>query len=216
MTDQDDKIEISYVPDDDEQKHNADSPESDHFKNRKAKKENDNKKLHEKLKKQEEILKKVVNERDETKDKYLRVLAEMDNFRKRIRKEKDEYFKFALSEFLFALLPIIDNLERALSSKSSANSGKSLISGVEMIWKQMIDLLKKYQVKEIEALEKPFNPNFHQALSKEEREGIQEPVVVEIYQKGYTYQDKLLRPSLTKVAVPKTGEPPDEPEAEEE
>jgi molecular chaperone GrpE len=71
-------------------------------------------------------------------------------------------------------------------------------------------------VKEIEALEKPFNPNFHQALSKEEREGIQEPVVVEIYQKGYTYQDKLLRPSLTKVAVPKTGEPPDEPEAEEE
>jgi molecular chaperone GrpE len=135
------------------------------------------------------------------------VLAEMDNFRKRIRKEKDEYFKFALSEFLFALLPIIDNLERALSSKSSANSGKSLISGVEMIWKQMIDLLKKYQVKEIEALEKPFNPNFHQALSKEEREGIQEPVVVEIYQKGYTYQDKLLRPSLTKVAVPKTGKP---------
>jgi molecular chaperone GrpE len=216
MTDQDDKIEISYVPDDDEQKHNADSPESDHFKNRKAKKENDNKKLHEKLKKQEEILKKVVNERDETKDKYLRVLAEMDNFRKRIRKEKDEYFKFALSEFLFALLPIIDNLERALSSKSSANNGKSLISGVEMIWKQMINLLKKYQVKEIEALEKPFNPNFHQALSKEEREGIQEPVVVEIYQKGYTYQDKLLRPSLTKVAVPKTGEPPDEPEAEEE
>jgi molecular chaperone GrpE len=144
------------------------------------------------------------------------VLAEMDNFRKRIRKEKDEYFKFALSEFLFALLPIIDNLERALSSKSSANNGKSLISGVEMIWKQMINLLKKYQVKEIEALEKPFNPNFHQALSKEEREGIQEPVVVEIYQKGYTYQDKLLRPSLTKVAVPKTGEPPDEPEAEEE
>ncbi len=216
MTDQDDKIEISYVPDDDEQKHNADSPESDHFKNRKAKKENDNKKLHEKLKKQEEILKKVVNERDETKDKYLRVLAEMDNFRKRIRKEKDEYFKFALSEFLFALLPIIDNLERALSSKSSANNGKSLISGVEMIWKQMINLLKKYQVKEIEALEKPFNPNFHQALSKEEREGIQEPVVVEIYQKGYTYQDKLLRPSLTKVAVPKTGKPFDEPETEEE
>lgn len=216
MTDQDEKIEISYVPDDEsEPKPEADSAGPDSPKHKKTRKDGNWKKLQEKLKKQEEILKKVVQERDESKDKYLRALAEMDNFRKRLRKEKEDYFKFALSEFVLDLLPVIDNLERALSVKTSPGNEKSFYSGVEMIQKQMIDLLKKFQVKEIDALEKPFNPNFHQALAKEEKEGIAGPVVVEVYQKGYTCKDKLLRPSLTKVAIPRTAEPPDKPDNRE-
>lgn len=203
MTDQKDKINITYIPDKnhiDDDKKNTEAKSS--HRERNSKKQHIPKKIQEQLKKQEEILKKVVKERDEIRDKYLRNLAEVDNFRKRIKKEKEEYFKYALGEFLLGLLPIIDNLERALNSKSTSPDEKSILSGVEMIYKQVMDLLKKCQVEEIEALNQPFDPNYHQALSKIEQEDIEESMVVEVYQKGYSYHNKLLRPSLTKVAIP--------------
>ncbi|HOW43646.1 MAG TPA: nucleotide exchange factor GrpE [Candidatus Aminicenantes bacterium] len=153
----------------------------------------------------------AVAERNEFKDKYLRGLAEMDNFRKRMLKERDEFQKYVLSEILLDLLQVYDNLERALKAKT-AEQDKGLVSGVEMIRKQFLDLLKKYQVTEIEALGRTFDPSRHEALSKEEREGISQPVVVEVYQKGFTYHNKLLRPALTKVAVP-AGPPLPKPEA---
>lgn len=159
------------------------------------------KKIFHKVHELEETLQKVVVERDELKDKYLRGLAEIDNFRKRVKKEKEEFQKYVLSEFLIDLLQIYDNLERALKAKSVENE-KGIIAGVEIIRKQLLDLLKKYHVVEIDALGKHFDPVFHEALSKEERPGIAKPVVVEIYQKGFTYNDKLLRPVLTKVAIP--------------
>ncbi len=146
-------------------------------------------------------LRSAIAEREEFRDKYLRGLAEMDNFRKRMKKERDEFQKYVLSEVLLDLLQVYDNLERALKSKGVEHD-KGLVSGVEMIRKQFLDLLKKYQVMEIEALGRTFDPSRHEALSKEEREGISQPVVVEVYQKGFTYHDKLLRPALTKVAVP--------------
>ena len=125
----------------------------------------------------------------------------MDNFRKRMKKERDEFQKYVLSEILLDLLQIYDNLERALKAKT-VEQDKGIVSGVEMIRRQFLDLLKKYQVLEIEALGRHFDPAFHEALSKEEREGISRAVVVEVYQKGFTYHDKLLRPALTKVAIP--------------
>ncbi len=146
-------------------------------------------------------LRSTAAERDEFKDKYLRGLAEMDNFRKRMKKERDEFQKYVLFEILLDLLQIYDNLERALKSKT-VEQDKGIVSGVEMIRRQFLDLLKKYQVLEIEALGRHFDPAFHEALSKEEREGIRQAVVVEVYQKGFMYQDKLLRPALTKVAIP--------------
>lgn len=163
----------------------------------------------------ESHLRQVLAERDEFKDKYLRGLAEIDNFRKRMKKERDEFQKYVLSQVLLDLLQIYDNLERALKAKTSEHE-KGIISGVEMIRKQFLELLKKYQVLEIEALGKAFDPAFHEALSKEERAGISAPVVIEVYQKGFTYQDKLLRPALTKVAIPPAPRPePDAaPEAE--
>lgn len=202
MSDQKDKIEITYVPDEDDNEdkdvNKTTTPKSTH-----AQKKLSPKKLQEKLKKQDEIIKKVVDERDEFKDKYLRNLAEIDNFRKRVNKEKEDFQKFMLAEFLLNLLPIFDNLERALNSKTPLNNNEtSIISGVEMIHKQMIDLFKKYNVVEIEALNQPFDPNFHQALSKVEKKDLTESLVIEVYQKGFLYNNKLLRPTLAKVAVP--------------
>ncbi len=154
----------------------------------------------------EEVLKNAIAEREEFKDKYLRGLAEMDNFRKRMKKEREEFQKYVLTEILLDLLQVYDNLERALKAKTS-ELDKGIVSGVEMIRKQFLDLLKKNQVLEIDALGKTFDPALHEALSKEERAGISKPVVVEVYQKGFSYHDKLLRPALTKVAVPVAAPP---------
>jgi len=213
MQGDEDKEGIGYVPDDSE-------PELDEAKAREkglrddaaARKKPPARKVHHKIHEPENILQKLQAERDEFKDKYLRGLAEMDNFRKRMKKEKEEFQKYVLNEFFIDLLQIYDNLERALKAKG-LETDKGIISGVEMIRKQFLDLLKKNQVQEIDALGKHFDPAFHEALSKEEREGISEPVVLEIYQKGFTYHEKLLRPVLTKVAIPIAKKNPQEGES---
>ena len=203
---------IGYVPDDSEQdKEGAQAAEKNAEIDLNSKKKTIAKKPHHKLHELEVTLQKVAVERDELKDKYLRGLAEIDNFRKRVKKEKEEFQKYVLGEFLIDLLQIFDNLERALNATSIENE-KGIIAGVEIIRKQLLDLLKKYHVVEIDALGKQFDPIFHEALSKEERPGIAKPVVVEIYQKGFTYNDKLLRPVLTKVAIPSVNGDNQEPE----
>ena len=197
---------IGYVPDDgDQDKKGAQADEKNTETDLSPKKKSIAKKPYHKVHELEETLQKVVAERDELKDKYLRGLAEIDNFRKRIKKEKEEFQKYVLGEFLIDLLQIYDNLERALKATSVDNE-KGIIAGVEIIRKQLLDLLKKYHVVEIDALGKHFDPVFHEALSKEERPGIAKPVVVEVFQKGFTYNDKLLRPVLTKVAIPGANE----------
>jgi len=210
MTTDEDKDGIGYVPDEGE-------PDADEVKAREKiarddpaqKKRNIHRKHYPRVPEAEDTLKKTSAERDEFKDKYLRGLAEMDNFRKRMKKEKDEFQKYVLTEFFLDLLQVYDNLERALKAKTNEQE-KGVVSGVEMIRKQFLELLKKYQVFEIDALGKHFDPSFHEALSKEEREGVSQPVVIEVYQKGFTYNDKLLRPVLTKVAVPVVKAPPAE------
>jgi molecular chaperone GrpE len=193
---------VGYVPDEaDQEKEGGQADEKKAHADLNPKKKNVAKKTFHKFHEIEETLQKVALERDELKDKYLRGLAEMDNFRKRVNKEKAEFQKYVLSEILLDLLQIYDNLERALKATSIENE-KGIIGGVEIIRKQLLDLLKKYHVLEIDALGKSFDPIFHEALSKEEQAGITKPVVVEIYQKGFTYQDKLLRPVLVKVAIP--------------
>ena len=200
---------IGYVPEEpDHEKVGVQADEKDTHADGNPKKKCAAKKTHHKLHEAEEIMQKVALERDELKDKYLRGLAEMDNFRKRVNKEKQEFQKYVLSEFILDLLQIYDNLDRALKATSIENE-KGIIAGVEIIRKQLLDLLKRNHVQEIDALGKPFDPVFHEALSKEERPGIANPVIVEVYQKGFTYHDKLLRPVLTKVAIP--GENDKEP-----
>ena len=170
------------------------------------------KKLNHSIKEKVKENQKITEERDELHDKYLRSLAEMDNFRKRVKKEKEEFRNFVLREFLLELLQISDNLERALNSQSPSENDASILSGVEMIYKQLQDLLKKYYVEEIVAHGKPFDPAFHQAISKEEDLDVSEPTVQEVYQKGFLYNKKLLRPAFVKVAVPKEEGNPEEEE----
>jgi molecular chaperone GrpE len=176
---------------------------SDHLK----KKEHPKKKKISKSKKEEKDLKREVKglkkERDEYKEKYVRSLADMDNQRKRLVKEKDEFRKYFLWDFLLEMLEVYDNLERALKIKPVSEEGRNLLSGVKMTYDQLCIILKRYNVQKIEALNKPFDPNFHQALSKVEQEGVTEEIVIEVFQKGFTYNDRLLRPTLAKVAVSK-------------
>lgn len=211
--DQDDVVEISYVPDEDDL--NEEVPEEPKPKKTSSKKKSTAaKKIQKRLKELEESVESLTKEKDEFKDKYLRSLAEVDNFRKRVQKEKEEYRKYVLGDFLLNLLDVYDNFERALKAKtpsegsaeSDAGDARSILSGVEMIYKQLTDIFRKNKVEEIDALGKIFDPNIHQALSKEEREGIADPVVLEVYQKGFLYNGKLLRPTLAKVAVPKEPE----------
>jgi molecular chaperone GrpE len=167
-------------------------------------------KVQEKTKELKAMIEKLTKERDEYKDKYLRNLAEIDNFRKRVKKEKEEYQKYFLSDFLLNLLEVVDNLERALKVRNAVNNEQSLLSGVEMIYKQFMDLLKKYDVEEVDALNQPFDPNFHEALSREEKKDIEEAIILEVYQKGFLYNGKLLRPTLAKVAIPLESDEEDE------
>jgi len=201
-----DQIEIGYVPDDD-----ASEPESPAKPRRSSGKgaaghKHSLAEWEKKIARQNAIIDQVKKERDEFQDKYLRNLAEMDNFRKRVSKEKEEYQRFVLGEFLMGLLEIYDNFERALRAHTVDESPKSIISGIQMIFKQLRELLRKFRVEELDPHERTFDPNYHQALSREERQGITDPTVVEVYQKGFLYNDKLLRPALVRVAVPTTGE----------
>lgn len=203
--DKEKNIEVDYVPDEEDsdsdlQESKTDADEKQPEEDADSKKKGGGRKSHLKVHDLEEMVERIVKERDECQDKYLRSLAEMDNFRKRILKEKEEYQRYILGDFLLDLLQVYDNLDRALKTKSTDND-RAIISGVEITRKQFLDLLKKYNVVEIDALGKRFNPSFHEALSKEERPGIEEPVVIEVYQKGFVYNEKLLRPALTKVAV---------------
>jgi molecular chaperone GrpE len=160
--------------------------------------------LKDKLNKQESEIKLLKTENKKLKEEYLRKIAEMENLRKRLDREKDEFYQYALSELLKELFDVLDNFERALENQRKGN-GKSFREGIEMIYKQYKDLLMKQGVKPIEIKEKKFDPHLHQAFMTEESEDVEEPEVAEELQKGYTLHNRLLRPALVKVVVPKKG-----------
>ena len=138
-------------------------------------------------------------ERDSLRDRLLRTAAEFDNFRKRVDRERRELSEFAAADLLSEFLPIVDNFERALQAPAPAEA-EGFRTGIEMIHKQMLDLLRKRGVTPIEALGADFDPNFHQAViheaSGEHRDG---EVIAEL-QRGYMLGDRLLRPAMVKVA----------------
>ncbi len=210
MLDEEQKVEIGYVPDNGDESGSQDDAErepADETRMTLGKKLSVKKIQHEYEKAQKE-LSDLKAERDELKDKYLRTLADFDNFRKRMKRDKDEYQQYHLTEFLIELLPVYDNLERALKVQKTETPDQSIISGVEMIFKLLVGTFKRFGVEEIVTKRVPFDPTLHQALSKSEEEGVTEAVVSEVYQKGFFYNGKLLRPALVRVALPM--EPPKE------
>lgn len=161
--------------------------------------------LKNKLSKKDKENKLLKKEKEELKDKYLRIAAEMDNLRKRVEREKEEHYQYALSAFMKELLIVLDNFERALESGDDEN-GKSFREGMNLIHKQYMDLLVKKGLRPIELKDKKFDPNLHQAFVTEESEDVEEPEIGEEYQRGYSLHDRLIRPALVKVIVPKKGE----------
>lgn len=133
----------------------------------------------------------------DAEDKYLRLLAEFDNYRKRTDREKCETFSNATSKCICDFLPVIDNFERALQSECADENYKN---GIKLILNQITELLKKMDVSEIEALGEPFDPNLHNAVKQIEAEGFEANTVCEVLQKGYMMGDKVIRYAFVVVA----------------
>lgn len=148
-----------------------------------------------------EKLKAQLKEEKEKSDEYYehlkRNMAEFDNFKKRISKEKDMMYNTISANVISELLPILDNFEKALNSESTDESYKN---GMTMIYGQLIDALNKIGVEEIEALNTTFDPNFHEAVMHVEDENFGEKEVVEVFRKGYKIGDKIIRHAMVKVA----------------
>lgn len=136
---------------------------------------------------------------DEVYDKYLRVLAEYDNYKKRTQKEKDEMYSLAVAETLEKLLPVADNLDRAISALDETEHSE-FSEGVKMVSKQFFEILAKMGVVEIEALGTQFDPNIHNAVMHVDDDEYDANVVIEQFMKGYKYKEKVIRHSMVKVA----------------
>ena len=145
-------------------------------------------------------LKSLIEEKDSLFDRLLRKQAEFENFRKRTEKEKQEFYDFALSGFVQTLLPVLDGLERSLSAQEGETI-ESFRKGNELILKQFRDQLWSAGIQPIRSMGKIFDPNFHQAVMREESPTLAENEIIEEYQRGYLYKDRLLRPSMVKVAT---------------
>ena len=147
-----------------------------------------------------ELLDGKINELAQMNDKYLRVLAEYDNYKKRTQKEKEAIYIDSVGETVTNLLPIIDNFERAISAFSEEDKQTDFYKGVEMIYNQMLDSFSKLGVEPIKSLGEEFNPELHNAVMHIEDESVADNTVVEEFQKGYVYREKVIRYSMVKVA----------------
>ena len=139
-------------------------------------------------------------ERDQLKDRLLRTAAEFDNFRKRTERDRQALSESITAGVLEDLLPLVDDLERAVKAEASSEGAESYRRGVELVLRQLEELLRKRGVKPIDAVGADFDPHYHQAVSYEPAEGRREGEVIEEFRRGYTLGDRLLRPSMVKVA----------------
>ncbi len=150
------------------------------------------------LEKKDDELEKLKSENSDLSNRLQRNLAEFDNFRKRTDKEKSQMYSNGVISTVEKLLPVLDNFERALATQNEKDD--DFYKGIDMINKQFVALLGELGVKEIEALSNTFDPNLHYAVSHEENEDFAENTVIEVLQKGYTYNEKVIRFSMVKVA----------------
>lgn len=130
----------------------------------------------------------------------LRIRADFDNFRRRTNEENAKRVKFASQSVIEKLIPLIDNFERALQVQATSEDAKQIQSGVDMIHRQLLDVLNAEQVEVIEAVGQPFDPNFHQAVMQEPSDEFESGIVTMELQKGYTMHGRVIRPSMVKVA----------------
>jgi molecular chaperone GrpE len=143
-------------------------------------------------------------ESKEMYDRFLRVSAEFENYKKRSVREMDDFRKYANQSLTKEMLAVVDNLERALNSSNGNNSNdKCMVDGVNMTLKEILKVFEKVNVKPIESVGQLFDPTFHQAMMQEETDEYPENTIITELQKGYMIHDRLLRPSMVVVAAPK-------------
>ncbi len=141
----------------------------------------------------------------ELKDKYLRTLADFDNTRKRLRQQSEETVRLQRENLLRSILPVVDNLERAVAAAKGGGNGKSIVEGVEMVLQTMIDFLKGEGVTALNAVGQPFDPQRHEAMDQVESEAHPPNTVVSEFHRGYLIGERMLRPA--RVTVAKSASP---------
>ena len=137
---------------------------------------------------------------EELTDKLTRQMAEFDNFRKRTEKEKSQMYEVGAKDIIEKILPVVDNFERGLDAVKEEDKEYPFVQGMEKVYKHLLTTLEGIEVKPIEAVGQPFDPNFHNAVMHVEDENFGENIVAEEFQKGYTYRDSVVRHSMVKVA----------------
>ena len=137
---------------------------------------------------------------EELTDKLTRQMAEFDNFRKRTEKEKSQMYEVGAKDIIEKILPVVDNFERGLDAVKEEEKEDQFVQGMEKVYKHLVTTLEGIEVKPIEAVGQPFDPNFHNAVMHVEDENFGENIVAEEFQKGYTYRDSVVRHSMVKVA----------------
>ena len=165
---------------------------TENIENKKEKKDHKNK--------DKKLIEELQNEVALLNDKNMRVTAEMLNTIRRKDEETSRLLKYSNESLILEILPVIDNFERALNVKTDSEDIINYQKGMEMIYANLINILNKFEVKEIDALNKEFDPTYHQAVMTEEKEGTNPNIVIEVMQKGYTYKDKVIRPAMVKVS----------------
>ncbi len=147
------------------------------------------------------------NQAQEYKDQYLRALADVDNTKKRLHREKEEFLRYAAESVVRGLLPIIDSLDQALVAVDKQADPQAIIKGVHLIYRQLLGLLEKEGIKRIPTVGEPFDPHKHEAVAQVERnDATPDGTVVEEVQVGYTMHGKVIRPAMVKIAK-RTAEP---------
>lgn len=137
-------------------------------------------------------------ENEQLNDRLLRLQAEFENFKRRTEKERINLRKYQSQNIVEQLLPVLDNFERALQVEVSEEA-KTMMEGIEMVYNQLVAALEAEEVKPIDTVNEPFDPNYHHAVMQTEDETIESNIVVEELQKGYLLKDKVIRPAMVKV-----------------
>ena len=136
-------------------------------------------------------------ELEKMKDQFIRLQADFQNYKRRAEKDRINYMNMGLEKLAQELLPVIDNFERAIDS---AENHDPFYDGIVLIERSLVEVLNKFEIKEIDCLNKPFDPNFEHAVLLSEEEGVESGLVTEVLQKGYTIDGKVLRPAMVKVS----------------
>ena len=205
------KIKINIDDKDTVKEENSEKPAPDNDKPIKSESgDADNTDTENSLKEMEARFQAKEEEAKETYDRLLRVSADFENYKKRSSREMEEFRKYANQSLLKEMLSVVDNLELAINSSSDGkNADKTLIDGLNLTLNEILRVFEKFNVTPIEAQGKAFDPAYHEAVMREETDDYPENSVISEFQKGYLIHDRLLRPAMVVVAVPKTTTPKD-------